>query len=381
MNAGQGRKSLGREMVAATAVASSSSSPATDHRPSAAPSADNSPDSQTFTIGTRSSKLAMLQTDLVRSTLQRSHPSCSFPVESMQTLGDKDKSTPLHQFNAKALWTHELEALLIAGRLDMIVHSMKDVPTQLPVQCRIGAILEREDPRDAVVMRRGGLEEARGWKCLGDLPDGTLVGTGSVRREAQIRRRHPNLTFRDVRGNVPTRLQKLDHPEMHGIAEEDRVACTILAVAGLKRLGLHGRITQYLDGGQGGSGIMHAVGQGALAIEIRADDTRTLDLLRDLNHPATSLACLAERSLMRTLEGGCSVPIGVETRWLGSQLHLKAIVVALDGSSAASGEQSAQVSTEPQAEELGFRMAQTLIEAGAQDILQAINLNRGLIDA
>lgn len=348
------------------------------------------PAHQTFTIGTRSSQLAMLQTSIVTTALHAAHPTTTFAIESMQTLGDKDKQTPLHQFNAKALWTHELEALLIAGTLDMIVHSMKDVPTQLPVECQLGAILQREDPRDAVVMRRfdpdtssSRLKPNPTWQSLADLPPGTLVGTGSVRRQAQIASRYPHLRFRDVRGNVPTRLEKLDRPEKHGIAAGDQVACTILAVAGLKRLGLEERVTQYLSSDkESGAGCLHAVGQGAIAIETRLGDERTLELLRTLDHAPTSLACLAERSLMRTLEGGCSVPIGVETQWVDKgSLKMIGRVVALDGSRDALRTLTAPVTSPKEAGEFGLKMARALIEEGAQEILKEINLNRAIINA
>ena len=205
------------------------------------------------------------------------------------------------------------------------------------------------------------------------------MGTSSVRRSAQIARKYPHLKFANVRGNVGTRLAKLD-------AEESTYSCLILAAAGLKRLNLGHRITQYLDSNNGG--LLHAVGQGALGIEIREGDARIQEVVSKLGHRPTTLACLAERSLMRTLEGGCSVPIGVETQWRTTGtgptkdlLVMRALVVSLDGTQSAEAELEETVEREEQADQFGRDIAKQLIQHGAEAILKAITLNRAIVDA
>ena len=243
------------------------------------------------------------------------------------------------------------------------------MPTQLPPTLRIGAILTREDPRDALVMK----PSLPQYKTLASLPAGSIVGTSSVRRSAQIARIHPHLRVADVRGNVETRLRKLDDPD-------GEYACLILAAAGLKRLGLGHRITQLLSRREGG--LLHAVGQGALGIEVREGDAGILRLLEPVRHERTTLACLAERSLLRALEGGCSVPIGVETSWEETgKLRMIAIVVSLDGRQSVEGEMTEEAATETAAEKFGLRLAGKLIDDGAGKILKEITLNRDLVNA
>lgn len=245
------------------------------------------------------------------------------------------------------------------------------MPTQLPLSLAIGAIFAREDPRDALVVK-----PSLPYTSLSSLPPGSTVGTSSVRRSAQIARRYPELRFANVRGNVGTRLAKLD-------AEGGEYDCLILAAAGLKRLGLDGRITQYLDSRNGG--VLHAVGQGALGVEIREGDERMQGLLDKLGHRPTTLACLAERSVMRTLEGGCSVPIGVETEWVGGegseQLRMRAVVVSLDGKEGVESVREEKVASKDEADEFGMMMAKQLVDSGAAEILKKITLNRELVDA
>lgn len=313
----------------------------------------------------------------------------------MDPLGDRDKTTALHAFNAKSLWTSELEALLEASELDLIVHSLKDMPTQLPNGLVLGAVFAREDPRDALVLKAGLLPANTGSRqslgaeeILKSLPAGSVIGTSSLRRSAQLKRKFDHLVFLDVRGNVPTRLRKLDGGErVDGFRdtdderrEEEReerpaYAALILAAAGLIRLGLGDRITAYLSSKDGG--VLHAVGQGALGVEIREGDEKILGLLGGLGDWRTERACLAERSVMRTLEGGCSVPIGVETEWEdGDTLIMKAVVVSLDGSEAVEAEEKMIVKTKEDAEEFGMVVAKTLVHKGAGKILEAITLNR-----
>jgi len=211
------------------------------------------------------------------------------------------------------------------------------------------------------------------YKSLLELPEGSVVGTSSVRRSAQVKRKYPHLKFKDVRGNLGTRLNKLD-------AEDGEYTCLILAAAGMIRMDWGSRITQFLDSKTSGGGVLHAVGQGALAIEIREGDEKTLNVLNELIDQNSTLAGTAERSLMRTLEGGCSVPIGVETTWIEKgKLLMKAIVVSLDGTESVEAERLGEVLTVKDADEFGWELAQDLVKKGASKILEAINLNRPII--
>lgn len=240
------------------------------------------------------------------------------------------------------------------------------MPTTLPDSCELAAIPLRDDPRDALIVKAG-----LPYDSLKTLPHGAVVGTSSVRRSAQLRRLFPHLRFANLRGNVETRLAKVDNPE-------SEYTCMIMSAAGLERVNLKHRITQYLGSKDGG--ILHAVGQGALGLEIRKGDTAVLELLNQLVDQKSTLACLAERALMRTLEGGCSVPIGVETEWLGqpqdSVLRMRAIVVSLDGSQSVEDSIDATVQTNEEANALGKKLAASLVEAGADAILKDINTNR-----
>ncbi|KAL2163063.1 hypothetical protein VTH06DRAFT_6899 [Thermothelomyces fergusii] len=327
----------------------------------------------TIKVGTRRSALALRQTELVIEALRRAHPHLAFEVHAMATMGDRDKTTPLPALG-KGLWTSELEAKLASREVDVVVHSLKDMPTSLPPGCLLGCVTAREDPRDVVVFSRA-RREAGTFRMLKDLPQGAVVGTSSVRRAAQLRSKYPGLVFRDVRGNIETRLRKCD---------EEGFDAVILAAAGLLRLNFGERIAQYLDSDTEGGGLLHAVGQGALGLEVREDDQEMRELLKAVEDTPTMLACFAERSVMRTLEGGCSVPIGVETAWLEAEeagqkerkLRLRAVVVSLDGSRSVDGEETGEVNTLAQAEALGKELAQKLAERGAQQILDDINKGR-----
>jgi hydroxymethylbilane synthase len=318
-------------------------------------------------VGGRKSKLAVIQSRYVANCLRDVHPGLTFPVIALSTLGDKVHNRPLYAFGGKALWTKELETLLlnhIEGfeQIDMIVHSLKDMPTQLPEGCILGAITKREDPRDALVMSTGSA-----YKSLKDLPDGSVVGTSSIRRSAQLKRRYPNLIFESVRGTVQTRIDKLDDPNTP-------YACIILAVAGMVRLGLEHRITSRLEPPD----MYYAVGQGALGVEIRVGDEKVNQLVSRINHKPTSMCCLAERSLMRTLEGGCSVPIGVESNYKADEglLTLSGIVVSVDGSEFVEGTVASVVYTDTDAEQAGKDLAADLIAKGAKKILDDIHLDQ-----
>ncbi|KAL1953979.1 hypothetical protein VTO42DRAFT_1865 [Malbranchea cinnamomea] len=317
----------------------------------------------TFTIGTRKSKLALLQTNLVRDALQAAYPNCEFKILTRDVAGDLNKVTPFREFTTKNLWTEELEELLVANQIDLVVHSLKDVPTQIPDTCALGAIMPREDPRDVVVMKSGSP-----YKTLADLPEGSVVGTSSVRRTAQLARHYPHLKVQDLRGNIDTRLAKLD-------AEDGPFSCIILAAAGLHRTGVNARISQYLEAKNGK--MLHAVGQGALGVEIRANDKVMKQMLERIADEKTTLACLAERNLLRILEGGCSAPLGVETEWIQDasgkeKLRLRSIVASVDGKDMVEVEKDGDVSSPEEAKAFGKAAADELVAKGAGAILQAI---------
>lgn len=326
-------------------------------------------ESTTMAVGTRKSPLALAQTDFVVADLARLFPALSFPIHSMMTTGDRDQNTALYNFGGKGLWTSQLEERLVAGELDMVVHSLKDMPTTLPAGCVLGCVTRRNDARDTLVVKPE-LAARHGWRCLADLPAGSVVGTSSVRRIVQLARRYPGLRFKDVRGNIQTRLAKLDR--------DPDLAALVLAAAGLQRMGLAHCISQFLDADD--AGMLHAIGQGALGVECRAADHRVLRVLRRLEHRDTALTCRAERSLMRALEGGCSAPIGVDTRWLpdgpARRLRLRATVVSADGSEAVDADDSDPAATPEAADELGRRVAAILVRRGADKILDAINATR-----
>ncbi|OJJ61997.1 hypothetical protein ASPSYDRAFT_65213 [Aspergillus sydowii CBS 593.65] len=330
------------------------------------PSAD--PASQKiFTIGTRKSKLALLQTDLVLAALKEQYPDYTFQIHSRETAGDQNTTIALRDFNTKNLWTQELEDLLEAGHVDLIVHSLKDVPTLLPSSCKLGPMMKREDSRDVLVLKKG-LPNM----TLAEMPAGSVVGTSSIRRTAQLARKYPHLKIMDVRGNIGTRLSKLD-------AEDSPYTCLILAAAGLLRLELGDRIFQFLDSKN--AGMLYAVGQGALGIEIRKDDKVMEDMLSTIGHKETTYACLAERSLLRTLEGGCSAPLGVETEWIhgtegSSKLKMRSVVVSVDGSENAEVEIDGAVDSAQSAEEFGVSVAKALVAKGAGKILEEIQHNK-----
>ncbi|KAF3355693.1 hypothetical protein VdG1_03985 [Verticillium dahliae VDG1] len=274
----------------------------------------------TVRIGTRRSALAVRQTELVIEAFKRIRPDYIYEIHAMQTLGDKDQVTALYNFGGKGLWTNELEAKLTNNEIDVIVHSLKDMPTVLPEGCILGAVVERENPHDVVVFKDTVADQ---YKSIADLPAGSVVGTSSIRRIAQLKRKYPGLQFADVRGNIQTR-------------------------------------------------------QGALGIEARTDDDRVLTLLRGIEHGPTRLAAEAERSVMRTLEGGCSVPIGVETTWRddGKTLTLKASVTHVDGTHGVDGESTRVIESPEAADQLGRDLAAELVDRGAQTILDDINQNR-----
>ena len=293
----------------------------------------------------------MVQTEWVRDELANAHPGLEISIEAMATQGDKILDVALAKIGDKGLFTKELEAQMLVNRADIAVHSLKDLPTNLPEGLMLGCITEREDPADALVMHAKNKD-----LTLATLPEGAVVGTSSLRRLAQLRNHYPHLTFKDVRGNVITRLEKLDSGQFD---------CLILAAAGLGRLGLGDRIHELIDP----SISLHAVGQGALGIECRDGDAAVLEQIKVLEHRPTSLRCLAERAFLRTLEGGCQVPIGVNTRFEGDELVLTGMVASLDGKQLIRDELRAP---QDQAEDLGNRLAELLRSQGAGEILAKI---------
>jgi hydroxymethylbilane synthase len=302
----------------------------------------------TLTIGTRGSRLALWQTNWVKAQLETHHPHVQVEIKTISTKGDRvlEVSLPTLGEQGKGLFTKELEDEMFAGAIDLAVHSLKDLPTGLPAGLTLGAVCEREDVRDALV---GGA----GVGSFADLPQGAVIGTSSLRREAQLRFARPDLRVVAVRGNVDTRLRKLDAGEYDAL---------ILAAAGLIRLQYSRRITEYL----GPDLMLSAVGQGALAIETRDGDERVESLVRTLDHQPTRLACTAERRFLKGLGGGCLVPIAAYCQVDGDSLRLAGLVAKPDGSEIIRGE---MVATAEMAEDLGQRLADQFLDRGAGRLL------------
>lgn len=271
----------------------------------------------------------MIQTRTIMASLQGLHPNLTFQVVTMKTLGDKILDTPLPKIGQTNLFTKELEVALAAGEIDMITHSLKDLPTSLPTGMDIAVIYKRDNPTDALVLH----PRHKGLLRIEDLPEGSILGTSSLRRVAQIKRNFPGLRCQSVRGNLNTRLRKLD--EGDGEVSYDAL---VLATAGLDRMGWRERLSQELDK----SSCMYAVGQGALAVETRVDDKRVNDLLFPLNDPETFVTCTAERAFLHALEGGCSVPVGIHSSIdSGRRLTLEGAVFSLDGKEKVEAQESA----------------------------------------
>jgi hydroxymethylbilane synthase len=304
-------------------------------------------------IGSRDSQLALVQSHWVRGELQKIYPDYEFPLLELKTQGDKILDVALAKIGDKGLFTKELEVSMLEGATDFAVHSLKDLPTELPEGLTLAVVTERENPADALVLHR----KHKG-QTLDTLAEGTVLGTSSLRRLAQLRHHYPYLVFKDIRGNLNTRLRKLDAGEFDGI---------VLAVAGLQRLGWADRIDQVIP-----SEIsLHAVGQGALGIECRAADQPLIELLQVLNHRSSEVRCRAERAMLRTLEGGCQVPIGVFTSLEGETLTLEGMVASLDGKTLIRDTKQG-LASDPEA--LGQALAESLRDQGASEILANIRL-------
>jgi hydroxymethylbilane synthase len=304
--------------------------------------------SRTIRIGTRGSKLALAQTHWVKAQVQARHADLAIEVVVIKTTGDKLKDVPLAQVGGKGLFIKEIEEALLAGEVDLAVHSLKDMPAEMPPGCVLGAVPPREDCRDAFISQR--------YASLAEIPAGGRVGTGSLRRKVQILHRRPDLEVVHLRGNVDTRLRKLETEGLDAI---------ILAAAGLRRLGLGHIPRGYLDETE----MLPAIGQGALGLEVRADDQEMLALLRPLNHFPSQVAVTAERAFLARLEGGCLVPVAALGRLDDGLLHLKALISDLEGRRVF---QDRLEGTPEEAASMGRRLAEILLERGGGKILQEI---------
>jgi hydroxymethylbilane synthase len=296
-----------------------------------------------LTIGSRGSQLALWQTRWVAGRL--ADFGVETRIEIIKTTGDKITDVALSKVGGKGLFTKELEDALLERRIDVAVHSLKDMPTELPEGLHLAAVPEREDPRDAIVGRK-----------LADLPDGARAGTSSLRRAAQLKALRPDLDVESIRGNLDTRLRKLDEGQYDAI---------VLAAAGLRRLGWQDRIAELLEPDR----MCPAVGQGALAIEARAETGEIAAALGRLGHEPTRLAVTAERALLAGLGGGCQVPIGAHAVVAGDRLHLRAVVIAPDGSEVVRHQVEGPAAD---AAGLGQAAARELLARGADRILEAV---------
>ena len=308
--------------------------------------------SKPLRIATRKSPLALWQAEYVRDRLMAAHPGLRVELVKMSTQGDKILDSPLAKIGGKGLFVKELEDGLLGGRADIAVHSMKDVPVELPAGLHLPVICEREDPRDAFV--------SNNYASLDALPQGARVGTSSLRRQCQITARRPDLHILTLRGNVNTRLAKLDAGEFDAV---------ILAAAGLIRLGFAARITAYLDT----TVSLPAIGQGAVGIECRSEDPETNRLIAVLDDADTHTRVSAERAMNHRLEGGCQVPIGGHATLDGDTLLLRGLVGSPDGKQVIRGEVSGP---RLDAEKLGVALADELLGQGAAAILKAVYASR-----
>jgi hydroxymethylbilane synthase len=299
-------------------------------------------------IGTRGSKLALTQSRWVKEKVEGKHPGVQVELVKIKTTGDKILDSPLSQIGGKGLFVKEIEEALINKHVDVAVHSMKDVPAELPEALTLSVFPEREDPRDALI--------SLGNLTLDQLSRGAKVGTSSLRRAAQLLHIRRDLAIVPLRGNVDTRLRKLESGELSAI---------ILATAGLKRLGFEDRISQVISSEH----ILPAIGQGALGLEVRREDEQTISLINFLNHKPTEITVRAERAFLRKLQGGCQVPVAGFARLDGETVHLTGMVAELDGTRLLRDDMTGEVN---QAEKIGNTLAGRLLDAGADKILARI---------
>lgn len=301
-------------------------------------------------IATRKSPLALWQAEEVSRLLKQFHPELTIELVTMTTQGDKILDTPLAKIGGKGLFVKELEVGMLEGTADIAVHSMKDVPMAFPDGLHLAVILEREDPSDAFVSNT--------FERFSDLPQNAKVGTCSLRRQTQIKEARPDIEILDLRGNVNTRLSKLDNGDYDAI---------ILASAGLKRLGFEERIKQSISAEQS----LPAIGQGAIGIECRSDDERVNRLLEPLNHPETALRVKAERAQNTRLNGGCQIPIGGYAELIDDKIRLRGLIGFPDGSKIFRSEKQAPFD---QAEALGIAVAEDLLSQGGDKVLEQLGI-------
>jgi len=302
-------------------------------------------------LGTRGSALALWQAHWVKGELERQWPGLHVELITIKTTGDKILNVPLADVGGKGLFTKEIDDALLAGRIDIAVHSMKDIPFMLPNGIEFGAIPEREDPRDAFISN---------GRMLGDLPPAAVIGTSSLRRQVQLRHSFPSIKLIPLRGNVDTRLKKVAAGEFDGI---------VLALAGLKRLGQEARVTQILDQNL----MLSAVGQGALGIACRTGDSVARARLAPLDHCSTRLAVTAERGLLAVLEGSCKVPIAGHAEYQSGTITMRGLVANLAGTVVVEERISGNADSDSTARELGIKLGKQLVERGAGDILAEIS--------
>ncbi len=305
-------------------------------------------------IGSRGSELALWQAQHVADLVTAKFPDLMVAIEIIQTMGDKVLDTSLSVIGGKGVFTKEIESSLLRGDVDIAVHSLKDLPTQLPEGLMLGAIPERANVEDVFLSKDVNTR-------LMHLPDGATIATGSLRRKAQLLAKRPDFNIEDIRGNVPTRIRKLLDSNWDGM---------ILAGAGLYRLGLTEHIAHEISL----EWVLPAVGQGALGIECRSDDADVQSLLAALNHAPTQVAVTSERALLAALGGGCQVPIGAYGRVLGPTLELSACVAALNGESIVRAEHSGAITN---AERIGAELAQTLLGMGGKEMMEAFSIDAG----
>jgi hydroxymethylbilane synthase len=299
-------------------------------------------------IGTRGSKLALTQANLVADRIKKEQPDANIEIVVIKTSGDIMQDISLLQIGGKGVFVKEIEDALLAGTIDLAVHSIKDMPTEIPAGLEVAAILQREDARDILV--------SRGNRKIEQMRKGARIGTSSQRRASQLLATMPDLSIISLRGNLDTRLKKIETDNLDGV---------ILAAAGMKRTGMAERITQYLPIEM----MLPAVGQGALGLEIRAADIKLKNFLGEINHQATFLEVTAERSFLRALGGGCQLPIAALGKLEGDKLTLEGLVAAPQGTSIIREKMQSSASA---AEELGKKLAEIILERGGKKLLEMV---------
>lgn len=317
-------------------------------------------------IGTRGSKLALWQAEWIKSELQKLYPDLEIELNKIKTTGDKILDVPLAKVGGKGLFVKEIEEALLRGDADIAVHSMKDVPTDFPKGLHLAAITKREDPRDAFISQKAKKNTFK-YQNFNDLQHGAIIGTSSLRRSCQLLNIRPDLKIEQLRGNLDTRLRKLDEGQFDAI---------ILAVAGVKRLGWSDRITEIIST----EISLPAIGQGAVGIECRVDDEFINNIVAPLNHPETSVCVKAERAFLKRLEGGCQVPIaayariisqgsGVRSQDINSKLIIDGLVGSISGDKIIKSHIEGKIED---AESLGIKLAEVLLSKGAKEILNEV---------